>query len=192
MGSRSEKTLEGIGKMLRYFAVLLLFVSATVHAAPHRSEDDDYEMAEELPTYHFDLDQASKFLGSAEIDMDQAKEMFRRSNIDLVQANEFLKRSIEAADEMVASMGEAGQMIDMAKQVLTAGLSIVASAAVVYAVWQRFNSDDDEDASTPRSDSGSFVTELARGVYEAIDNFSHISDPDWVIGDGEQAAEMED
>ena len=37
-----------------------------------------------------------------------------------------------------------------------------------------------------------FVTELARGVYEAIDNFSHISDPDWVIGDGKQAAEMED
>ena len=37
-----------------------------------------------------------------------------------------------------------------------------------------------------------FVAELARGVYEAIDNFSHVGEPDWVIGDGEQTAEMED
>ena len=37
-----------------------------------------------------------------------------------------------------------------------------------------------------------FAAELARGVYEAIDYFSHISHPNWVTGDSEKATEMED
>ena len=67
----------------------------------------------ELPTYHFDPAQVSKFLSSAEIDIEGAKELFKKSNFDIDTANEFLKRSIEE----VAKEGKFEIALEIAKQV---------------------------------------------------------------------------
>merc|ERR1712117_519414 len=104
-------------KMSKYFALLLLSLSALVgsHAAPREfSEDTEEEaVALEMPTYHFDPSQVSKFLRNAEIDVEEAKELFKRSNFDVDAANEFLKRSIEE----VAEAGAVDIALGMAEQV---------------------------------------------------------------------------
>ena len=65
---------------------------------------------------------------------------------------------------------------------------IVAGAAAVYQLWtQSRNTDDDDDRAFSGRSSGqedSVVASLAKGVYEAIENFNP-NNPDWVMGTGE-------
>ena len=74
-------------------------------------------------------------------------------------------------------------------QVLTVGMVIVAGAAAVYALWkQQSQNPTIADGASSRSGGSSqedgVVASLAKGVYEAIENFAP-DNPDWVIGTGE-------
>ena len=75
------------------------------------------------------------------------------------------------------------------------GLVIIAGAAAVYTAWQQMQQEQPATATATaspvaRSGDGSqedgVLASLARGVYEAIENFSP-TDPDWVIGTGENS-----
>ena len=72
------------------------------------------------------------------------------------------------------------------------GLVILAGAAAVYAVWQQMQQEQPPTGTataSPVSRSGQddgLIASLAKGVYEAIENFSP-TDPDWVIGTGESS-----
>ena len=58
---------------------------------------------------------------------------------------------------------------------------ILAGAASVYALWKQ-SQDADGERSGSREDG--VIAGLAKGVYEAIENFAP-NNPDWVIGTGE-------
>ena len=75
------------------------------------------------------------------------------------------------------------------------GVVIIAGAAAVYAAWQQMQQEQPATATATASpvarsgDGGQedgVLASLARGVYEAIENFSP-TDPDWVIGTGENS-----
>ena len=74
------------------------------------------------------------------------------------------------------------------------GLVIIAGAAAVYAAWQQMQQEQPATGTataSPVSRSGDaqedgVIASLAKGVYEAIENFSP-TDPDWVIGTGESS-----
>merc|ERR1711879_272138 len=132
------------------------------------SEDTEEEaVALEMPTYHFDPSQVSKFLRSAEIDIEEAKELFKRSDFDIDAANEFLKRSIEE----VAEVGAVDIALGIVKQVLTVGLVILAGAVAVYATWQQTQQEQPVTGTATVSPVARSAS-LAKGVYEAIENFS--------------------
>ena len=59
---------------------------------------------------------------------------------------------------------------------------ILAGAASVYALWKQ--SQDADVAERSGSQEDGVIAGLAKGVYEAIENFAP-NNPDWVIGTGE-------
>ena len=70
-------------------------------------------------------------------------------------------------------------------KVLTVGMVILAGAASVYVLWkQSQNADGDGASERSGSQEDSVIAGLAKGVYEAIENFAP-NNPDWVIGTGE-------
>ena len=85
-----------------------------------------------MPTYHFDPNQVSKFLRSAEIDIDEAKELFKSSNFDIDRANEFLKRSIEAVDDV----GSYEVAMEIAKQVWKKIRNYLIVIEILYLVYR--------------------------------------------------------
>ena len=78
------------------------------------------------------------------------------------------------------------------------GLVILAGAAAVYAAWQQTQQEQPVTGTatvSPVARSGDgqedgVLASLAKGVYEAIENFSR-TDPDWVIGTGENSEATE-
>ena len=63
---------------------------------------------------------------------------------------------------------------------------ILAGAASVYALWKQSQDADVDGGASERSGSreDGVIAGLAKGVYEAIENFAP-NNPDWVIGTGE-------
>ena len=64
---------------------------------------------------------------------------------------------------------------------------ILAGAASVYALWKQSQDADGVDGGASErsgSQEDGVIAGLAKGVYEAIENFAP-NNPDWVIGTGE-------